>query len=260
MRKLYFGLGTLCLLFSLILLYIGIPGQAPEKPIQVKEAASAAVEYAAAEHAVEPEKEVPLRNPIDFAALQEVNEDIYAWLYIPGTEINHPILQSQNGDNDYYLTHTVDHLEDDNGCLFTEYYFSDKDFEIPVTVVYGHRRRSGDMFGQLEELYALPGSLKQLSEIIIYTPEKELHYQAIAESEFSNMHIPDHYDRFRNPEDMFSFMDEIKLYHTMTKQIDETVSLSTEDKLLVLSTCLVRNDDQRFLVIAKLVKETRWTS
>ena len=94
-------------------------------------------------------------SPIDFAALEEMNEDIYAWLYIPGTEINHPILQSVRGDNDYYLDHTVDHLEDENGCLFTEYLYNSKDFDVPVTVIYGHRRRTGDMFGQLQELYAV---------------------------------------------------------------------------------------------------------
>ena len=38
--------------------------------------------------------------PIDFSALQEENPDIYAWIQIPGTCIDYPILCRQ-GDNSY---------------------------------------------------------------------------------------------------------------------------------------------------------------
>ena len=185
--------------------------------------------------------------------LEAMNEDIYAWLYIPGTDINHPVLQSVRGDNDYYLTHTVDRQEDENGCLFTEYLYSDKDFRVPVTVIYGHRRRSGDMFGQLQTLYAVTGSLEQYSEVIIYLPDRELHYQVFGESEFSDMHIPNHFKRFHNKADILTFLEELKRYHTMTKQFDESVSVTEDDKILILSTCLAQNDDQRFLVLAKLI-------
>ena len=34
---------------------------------------------------------------VDFSALRKLNEDIYAWIYIPGTEVNYPILQSSGG-------------------------------------------------------------------------------------------------------------------------------------------------------------------
>lgn len=38
--------------------------------------------------------------PVDFAALQAENKDIYAWLYIPGTGINEPLVQRE--DDSYY--------------------------------------------------------------------------------------------------------------------------------------------------------------
>ena len=40
---------------------------------------------------------------IDFTALQAENPDIFGWLYIPGTGIDDPILQSEEAD-DYYET------------------------------------------------------------------------------------------------------------------------------------------------------------
>lgn len=252
MRKLYIAGGALCLVLSALLIYFSLPKPAPEKPQLVKDATAAVAERAA--QSVE-EAEQGYVSPIDFTALKQMNEDIYAWLYIPGTEINHPILQSVRGDNDYYLDHTVDHLEDENGCLFTEYLYNSKDFNVPVTVVYGHRRRTGDMFGQLQELYAVTGSLQQYPEVIVYTPDKELHYQVFGETEFSDMHIPNHYKRFSDPAQLPVFLDELKRYHTMTKQFDGSVEITQDDRILILSTCLIQNDDQRFLVLAKLVEE-----
>ncbi len=41
-------------------------------------------------------------SPIDFDSLKAVNEDIYAWLEIPGTDISYPILQHPTED-EYYL-------------------------------------------------------------------------------------------------------------------------------------------------------------
>ena len=41
----------------------------------------------------------------------------------------------------------------------------------------------------------------------------------------------------------------------MTRQFNESVEIGEDDKLLILSTCLARSDDQRFLVLAKLIEE-----
>jgi len=250
-KTVYRAGGVLCLLLSALLIYLSLPKKAPEKPKIVKEATAAVSERAE----ITPAEEEGYVCPVAFDELEQLNEDIYAWLFIPGTDINHPILQSLRGDNDYYLDHTVDHLEDENGCLFTEYLYSDKEFNVPVTVVYGHRRRSGDMFGQLQELYAVKGSLEQYPEIIVFTPEKELHYQVFGETEFSDMHIPNHYKRFHDETLLPVFLEELKRYHTMTKQFDESVVITENDRILILSTCLIQNDNQRFLVLAKLIDE-----
>lgn len=74
--------------------------------------------------------------PIDFAALKEKNPDVYAWISIPGTAIDYPVLQREN-DNTYYLDHTIDHEEKTEGAIFTENY-NNTDFEDPNTVIYGH--------------------------------------------------------------------------------------------------------------------------
>ena len=49
----------------------------------------------------------PVDIPIDFAQLQSMNPDIYAWIKIPGTVIDYPVVQSDT-DNTYYLNHSVE--------------------------------------------------------------------------------------------------------------------------------------------------------
>ena len=87
----------------------------------------------------------------DFRALKAQNPDIYAWLYIPGTDINYPVCQSTN--DVYYLTHNTQGGLDANGALYTESAYNGKGFTDPVTVIYGHNMRSGKMFGNLEETF-----------------------------------------------------------------------------------------------------------
>jgi sortase B len=89
----------------------------------------------------------------------------------------------------------------------------------------------------------------------VYIKDKELHYRVFGETEYSDQHILDHYRRFRDTGDVLSFLSELKRYHTMSRQFDESVSLTPEDRILVLSTCLAQNDQQRFLVLAKLMDE-----
>lgn len=82
--------------------------------------------------------------PIDFQTLQNMNPDIYAWIKVPGTVIDYPIVQSGT-DNSYYLNHSVEHDENKAGAIFTEDY-NTKTFEDPNTVIYGHGMANGSMF------------------------------------------------------------------------------------------------------------------
>ena len=43
---------------------------------------------------------------VDFDQLREKNGDAVAWLYLPDTTIDYPVLQ--HGDNDYYLNRQID--------------------------------------------------------------------------------------------------------------------------------------------------------
>ena len=58
---------------------------------------------------IEPPEDIDtnsVANPINFSDLKNINSDIYSWIYIPNTNINYPVCQSQVDDN-YYLDHDV---------------------------------------------------------------------------------------------------------------------------------------------------------
>ena len=68
-----------------------------------------------------------------------VNPDIYAWIKIPETNVDYPIVQSSD-DNGYYLNHDIYGEKKAEGTIFTENY-NTKTFEDPNTVIYGHDRK-----------------------------------------------------------------------------------------------------------------------
>ena len=87
----------------------------------------------------EPEAE-PVDIPIDFAGLQEMNPEIYAWIRIPGTEVDYPIVQRPE-DDAYYLDHTIEGAEGLPGSIYTES-LNKKDFTDKNTVIYGHNMKN----------------------------------------------------------------------------------------------------------------------
>lgn len=83
---------------------------------------------------------------VDFNALRQINPEIVAWLFIPGTSINYPVLQGS--DNSYYLNHLADGTRNRCGSIFLDYR-SSPDFSDRNTIIHGHNMGNGTMFQDL---------------------------------------------------------------------------------------------------------------
>lgn len=187
---------------------------------------------------------------MNFEALRELNEDIYAWLYIPGSEISCPILQCPDDDT-YYLQRNMYGKSDSNGAIYTEAGYNSTDFTDPVTVIYGQNLKSGEMFGSLQSAYSSKEALEKFSEIVVYLPDRELHYTVFAAVPFDNRHILYNYD-FTDQRTFRLLFKEILSVRALESVFAENVSIQADDTILILSTHLKGDSIKRFLVCAKL--------
>jgi len=102
-----------------------------------------------------------------FAALTEKNSDTIGWIYMPGTEINYPIVQTDN--NDFYLNHTFEKLW--NGTIGSIYmdYRNDPTMEDFHTIIYGHNLSGGSMFSDLNKFLTDANYWKEHRSLYIAT-------------------------------------------------------------------------------------------
>ena len=199
----------------------------------------------------EEEEKTPLDIPIDFEQLQSMNPEIYAWIRIPGSVIDYPIVQSDT-DNAYYLTHDAENKDNAAGAIFTEDY-NTKTFEDPNTVIYGHGMTNGTMFNGLHQ-YMDRSYFDENRDIIIYMPDKILHYKIFAAYLYDNRHLMQSIN-FNNKEIFQAYLDNVFHIRDMQAAVDTSMNVTAEDKIITLSTCYGGMSDKRYLVQAVLVSE-----
>ena len=205
------------------------------------------------EEFVEEEAEPELAElPVDFEGLQEINPEIYAWLEVPDTNINYPILQHGEEDQSYYLTRDMYGESNQAGSIYTENY-NHKDFQDYHTVLYGHNMRNGSMFHNVR-YFSEREFFDAHEALYVYMPGKILKYKTIACYEYDDRHLLGMFD-FDDEEAYASYLAEIMNPRSMYSIIREGVELTTEDKLLTLSTCIANKPNHRRLLQAVLVEE-----
>ena len=115
------------------------------KPIENNEISAEAEIDAEAE--VNTEAEVSAEANYSIAdARQNINKDIAAWLRVPNTYIDYPVVRSD--DNSFYLNHDVYKERAASGALFIDKRNNDGFMDFN-TIIYGHNMKNGSMFGQL---------------------------------------------------------------------------------------------------------------
>lgn len=211
-------------------------------------------EVAAADSGESAQEEAPkVKNPIDFEALQGENPEIYAWVSVPGTKVDTAVLQSATDDN-YYLNHNERRENSAEGAAYTQC-ANAKDFGDPVTLIYGHQVAGDGMFTTLH-YFEDPDFFQEHDTMYIYTEDRVLTYRIIAAYQYDDRHILNSYD-FSKPEVLQEYYATVTDPASMLVNVREGTSLSVDDKIVQLSTCMdaINRDNTRYLVTGVLTSE-----
>lgn len=192
-------------------------------------------------------------NPIDFDKLQEYNEELYAWIHIPNTKIDYPVAQ-HDGDNEYYLKHNMYGEPEFAGTIYTEQY-NNKDFSDPNTILYGHNMRNGSMFQNLH-LFRDAEFFEENQYVYVYTPSHKLTYHIFAAYEYDDRHLMKSFD-FSDEKVFATYLEDVFHVRSMNANIRQEESVTKDDKIITLSTCVGGNTSARYLVQAVLVKDEK---
>lgn len=191
---------------------------------------------------------------VDFDALEKVNPDVKGWIYIKGTGINYPIVQTT--DNTTYLHRTFEGTDSFIGAIFLDAE-CEPDFSSENSIVYGHNLKNGQMFGMLKKHYDTEynpeADYKEHQKVWIITPEEEIEYQVFAAREIDVNADSDVYTiSFADEEAYTTYLKEAveKSLYTLKTKPDST------ENILTLSTCTSSSEAGRFIVQATQIQKT----
>lgn len=192
----------------------------------------------------------------EYAALYAKNNDFIGWLNIPGTNVDYPVMQTD--DNDYYLHRNFDRQEVFEGTLFADYRGKITPEGMPQnTVIYGHNMLLKYQFSALQNYKKDIEFLKMSPVIEFNTLYGNAKYKII--SVFLVNWLPKDGEVFRynstnyfkNQSEFFDFVLEC-----MDRSLYETgVDVEYGDEFLTLSTCdMSTYMDLRLVVVARKVR------
>ena len=176
--------------------------------------------------------------------LSNINKDYKGWITIKNTNIDYPIVQSKN--NSYYLNKDINKNYLPSGSIFLD--FRNNGFEDKNTVIYGHYMRNKTMFGQLKN-YKKKDFFDKNKLVSVSTPNGE-----VLNYEIFSVYVTDKDDNyiktnFENDFDYGIFLKKI----TDKSMFKPNINLTTNDKILTLSTCSYDFKNARMVVHAKLL-------
>lgn len=191
---------------------------------------------------------------IDFTELKKENPDIFAWIYIPDTDIDFPVLQSTEAD-DFYESHNAYGESSDQGALYTEL-ANMKDMCDFNTVIHG-KASGGETKGLFEDLHRFSDQafFEKHEDIYLYTEDNVLTYTVFAAYERENTSLIRTYD-FTYGTGCEQFLKDMYSIREMGKNLREGWEEVTPYHFLItLTTQSQSNPEKQFVVIAALTSD-----
>jgi sortase B len=86
---------------------------------------------------------------VNWGYWQSINPDIVAWIVIPGTNINAPVVYASKEDPNFYLTHDIYKNWNPYGAIYLDADCSEDITNNPNSIIYGHHMSDGTMFAAI---------------------------------------------------------------------------------------------------------------
>ena len=175
--------------------------------------------------------------------LSKINPDYRAWIKVENTNIDYPVVQSE--DNEYYLTHDFNKNYLASGSIFMDYR---NNFENDKSVlIYGHHMRNKTMFGEVlnfkkEEFF------KENNLITIEYKGKTYTYEVFSTfvADLSKDNLKVNFDDDEDYQDYIDYLKDRSLF-------DSDIEVSSNDRIITLYTCSYEFEGARTLAHAKLI-------
>lgn len=198
----------------------------------------------------EPEPISLVENPYKDYYLQ--NSDMVAWLKIPDTIVDFPVMWTPFDEN-YYLLKGFDGKKSPNGCLILD---TDSSMDPLSTnlIIHGHNNPHA-MFGELDK-YEDEEYMKSHRYIYLYGKDYEHIYEVMAVFRSKVFYKTDvcfkyyYFFNAKTEEEFNDFYDNVK----EMSYYDTGVTAAFGDHLITLSTCSYHTENGRFVIIAREIE------
>lgn len=178
--------------------------------------------------------------------LKKKNPDVKAWLQVPETNIDYPVVQGQ--DDMEYINKNVYGEFELSGAIFLSCLNKD-DFSDPYNLIYGHNMKNGGMFADVVDFINKKYFDEHKKGKLYLTNEtKKMQFFACMKVTASDTKIyhPDGY-RKENLDDLLNYIREHAVQY-------RDLNVTKEDSLIALSTCSEAETNGRVVLIGKFVK------
>ena len=212
------------------------------------------VDEAAPDEEETPEEAAPPAPPkiirpsrMNFEPIKKELPETAAWIKLGGTKIDYPVMY-RDDDNEYYLTRLPNGKKSSSGSIYIDYRNS-PDFSDPNTMVYGHRMKSGAMFGALR-YYNNQSFYDQHSVVSIFTPDGDYEVVLFAGYAFDQT-VETPPLSFSDEEEFDNFVQTARKRSAFKSDIE----VKFGDRLVTLCTCEYSFEEGRLVVIGKLIEK-----
>jgi len=178
--------------------------------------------------------------------LKNINDDLYGYIMVPGTNISYPIAQHES-DNDYYLdrAYNGEHLV--NGSIFADVDCNRDVMQNFNTVLYGHNVTSGSMFNHVNMFFEK--EFFDNTEIYLYTFDGIFVYKpfSIREADYDSGYTANSFAEVKHFTDFAESLRD-------QSDIKSDATFTAESRIITLSTCTNGLHNRRYVLHAYLVE------